>query len=39
MALSARDAAILSSPLHLPPGHYPQSQALTIELNPEAVLK
>lgn len=39
MALSARDAAILSSPLHLPPGDYPSSQILTIKLNPEAVLK
>lgn len=39
MALSARNAGILSSPLHLPPGHYPKVQNLTIELDPRAVLK
>jgi hypothetical protein len=39
MALSARNAAILSSPLHLPPGHYPKVQTLIIELDPKAVLK
>ena len=39
MALSARNAAILSSPLHLPPGNYPKVQNLTIDLDPRAVLK
>jgi hypothetical protein len=39
MALSARNAAILASPLALPPGHYPRVQDLTITLDPKAVLK
>jgi hypothetical protein len=39
MALSARDAAILASPLDLPPGHYPRVQNLTIVLDPRAVLR
>jgi len=39
MALSARDAAILASPLNLPPGHYPRVQDLTIVLDPRAVLR
>ncbi len=39
MALSARDAAILASPLDLPPGSYPRVQTLTIILDPKAVLK
>ncbi len=39
MALSARDAAILASPLDLPPGNYPRVQTLTIVLDPKAVLK
>jgi hypothetical protein len=39
MALSARDAAILASPLDLPPGKYPKVQDLTITLDPRAVLR
>jgi hypothetical protein len=38
MALSARDAALLASPIQLPPGHYEKSQVLTINLDPKAVL-
>jgi hypothetical protein len=38
MALSARDAALLASPIPLPPGHYEKSQTLTINLDPKAVL-
>lgn len=38
MALAARDAALLASPLRLPPGNYPRVQTLTIELQPSAVL-
>lgn len=39
MALSARDAALLASPIQLPPGHYEKSQRLTIILDPKAVLR
>jgi hypothetical protein len=39
MALSARDAALLASPIQLPPGHYEKSQVLTIDLDPRAVLR
>ncbi len=39
MALSARDAALLASPIQLPPGSYPKSQMLTITLDPKAVLR
>jgi hypothetical protein len=39
MALSARDAALLASPIQLPPGHYEKSQTLTIDLDPKAVLR
>lgn len=38
MALAARDAAILSSPLHLPRGDWPPLQTLTITLDPQAAL-
>jgi hypothetical protein len=33
VALSARNAALLSSPFTLPPGHYPQSMDLILTLN------
>jgi len=39
MALSARNAALLASPLDLPPGNYPRVQNLTIVLDPNAVLR
>jgi hypothetical protein len=39
MALSARDAALLASPLSLPAGHYPPVTDLTIDLDPKSVLK
>jgi hypothetical protein len=39
MALSARDAALLASPLSLPPGDYPRVTDLTIDLDPKSVLK
>jgi outer membrane biosynthesis protein TonB len=39
MALSARDAALLASPLSLPPGHYPRVSDLVINLDPKAVLR
>jgi hypothetical protein len=39
MALSARDAALLASPIQLPPGHYPHVTVLTIDLDPKAVLR
>lgn len=39
MALSARDAALLASPIQLPPGHYEKVQMLTIVLDPKAVLR
>lgn len=38
VALAARDAAILSSPLHLPRGDWPPLQTLTITLDPQAAL-
>lgn len=39
MALSARDAALLASPIQLPPGHYQKVTVLTIDLDPKAVLR
>jgi hypothetical protein len=39
MALSARDAALLASPLSLPPGDYPRVTDLTIDLDPKSVLR
>jgi hypothetical protein len=39
MALSARDAALLASPIQLPPGRYQRVTVLTIDLDPKAVLR
>ena len=39
MALSARDAALLASPIALPPGKYEKVTVLTIDLDPKAVLR
>lgn len=39
MALSARNAAMLASPIQLPPGRYARVTVLTIDLNPKAVLR
>lgn len=39
MALSARDAALLASPIQLPPGTYQRVTVLTISLDPKAVLR
>lgn len=39
MALSARDAALLASPIQWPGGLTQKSQTLTIELDPQAVLR
>lgn len=39
MALSARDAALLASPIQLPPGHYQKVTVLVIDLDPRAVLR
>ena len=39
MALSARDAALLASPIQLPPGQYKAVTVLTISLDPRAVLR
>lgn len=39
MALSARDATLLASPIPMPPGHYEKVQTLTIDLDPKAVLR
>lgn len=39
MALSARDAALLASPIQLPPGRYQAVTVLTISLDPRAVLR
>jgi hypothetical protein len=38
MALSARNAAILASPIPLPPGHYDAVMNISITLDPKAVL-
>jgi hypothetical protein len=39
MALSARDAALLASPIQIPGAHYEKTQTLTISLDPKAVLR
>jgi len=39
MALSARDAALLASPIQWPGGLSQKSQTLTIDLDPKAVLR
>lgn len=39
MALSARNAALLASPIQLPPGRYERVTLLTIDLDPRAVLR
>lgn len=39
MALSARNAALLASPIRLPPGRYQRVTVLTIDLDPKAVLR
>lgn len=39
MALSARNAAMLASPIQLPPGRYQRVTVLTIDLDPKAVLR
>jgi hypothetical protein len=39
MALSARDAALLASPIQWPGGLTQKSQTLTINLDPKAVLR
>jgi len=39
MALSARDAALLASPIQIPGVVYERTQTLTIDLDPKAVLR
>jgi hypothetical protein len=39
MAISARNAALLASPLALPPGRYDKVTRLVIDLDPKAVLR
>ena len=39
MALSARDAALLASPISLPPGRYDAVMNIAITLDPRAVLR
>jgi hypothetical protein len=39
MALSARDAALLASPIQIPGVHFDKTQTLTIDLDPKAVLR
>jgi hypothetical protein len=39
MALSARDAALLASPIQIPGVRYERTQTLTIDLDPKAVLR
>lgn len=39
VALSARNAALLSSPIPLPPGDYPKTMRMTLSLNPRDVLR
>jgi hypothetical protein len=39
MAISARNAALLASPLDLPPGHYEKVSRMVIDLDPKAVLR
>jgi hypothetical protein len=38
MALSARNAAMLASPIPLPPGHYDAVMNIAVTLDPKAVL-
>jgi hypothetical protein len=38
IAMSARNAILLASPINLPAGHYPAATAMTINLNPRDVL-
>src|SRR5258706_531240 len=39
MALSARDAALLASPIQIPGTRFEKTQVLTISLDPKAVLR
>ena len=39
MALSARNAAILASPIKMPPGNWPKVIPLEIDLDPKAALR
>jgi hypothetical protein len=39
MALSARDAALLASPIEIPGTRFEKTQTLTINLDPKAVLR
>ena len=39
IALSARNAALLSSPINLPPGDYPKTMRLTLALNPRDTVR
>ena len=39
MALSARDAALLASPIQAPGMRYEKTQTVTIDLDPKAVLR
>jgi hypothetical protein len=39
MALSARNAARLASPIRMPPGNWPRVQTLDIDLDPKAALR
>lgn len=39
IALSARNAVLLSSPFSLPPGHYKKGMAMTLSLNPRDTLR
>lgn len=39
VAISARNAALLSSPINLPPGDYPKVMRLTIGLNPRDTVR
>ncbi len=38
IAMSARNAILLASPINLPPGHYAPETAMTLSLNPRDVL-
>jgi hypothetical protein len=39
MAISARDAAMLASPIQMPPGNWPKAIPLEIDLDPKAALR
>jgi len=39
MALSARNAALLASPIQMPPGNWPRTIPLEIDLDPKAALR